>query len=287
MSESRPTGWEGADRWFSSGGDSGGGGDPVEPPPTPSCEVCGAELEADQTYCLECGSPTPLAPRLRRGGRTAAILAGAMIVLGLGAGALAYAVVSDDDGGDGPAGPSTSTDPAFTATVPTVPLPPETAPTTGSLPADTSFTTPTSPDFTTPGTLPTTGFDTVTGPTSVPATAPTTSKVPATTTAPTTTKAPPATTEKADGTSDWPIGTTAWTAILASTRNEADARSAKGRVSSDGDPAGVLYSSDFSDLRPGYWVVFSGTYDSRNTAIAQAVKLRPEFPTAYARRIEG
>ena len=42
---------------------------PEEAPPPVHCEVCGAELEHDQTYCLECGAPHPLAPRLRRGGR--------------------------------------------------------------------------------------------------------------------------------------------------------------------------------------------------------------------------
>jgi len=283
MSEKRPTGWEGADRWFASGdGGSGGEDGPAETPaPTPTCTVCGAELEADQTYCLECGSPTPLAPRLRRGGRTAAILAGAMVVLGLGAGALAYAVVNDDDGGaSSSTTPSSLTGAPLVPTGPeaTVPLP-ETAPTTGSLPADTSVTTPTTPVLTTPTAPgPTTGFDTVTGPASVPTTAPDT-------TGDVITK--PATESTAAGTSDWPAGTTAWTAILASTRSESDARSAKERVAKSGDPAGVLFSTDFTGLRPGYWVVFSGTYDSQEAANTQAVKLRPDFPSAYARRIEG
>lgn len=287
MSGARPTGWEGAERWFASGPGGEGESPPGEdaPPPPPACAVCGAELEPDQTYCLECGSPTPLAPRLRRSGRTAALLAGAMIVLGLGAGALAFAVVNDDDDEAGATVTTASSVPLVpTGTLPTTPLP-----ATGPLPADTSFTMPTAPGSTTPttpgltsGTSPsTTGFDTVTGPTGAPTTAPTTTSVP-------TTGSTPATTgEEADGSSDWPIGVTAWTAMLASTRSESDARAAKGRVSAGGDPAGVLFSSDFPDLSPGYWVVFSGRYGSRDSAIAQAVKLRPQFPTAYARRIEG
>jgi S-adenosylhomocysteine hydrolase len=53
--------------------------------------VCGCELDADQTYCLECGTATPLAPRLRRGvGGLAAVAAG-LIVLGAGSGGLAAA----------------------------------------------------------------------------------------------------------------------------------------------------------------------------------------------------
>ncbi len=75
--------------------------------------------------------------------------------------------------------------------------------------------------------------------------------------------------------------------MLAAVRSESDARSAKSRVAGGGNPAGVLFSSDHSGLRSGYWVVFSGIYDSRSTAIGQAAKLRPEFPSAYARRIEG
>jgi len=89
------------------------------------------------------------------------------------------------------------------------------------------------------------------------------------------------------GASDWPAGETAWTAILSSVRSESDARAAKGRVQGSGEPAGILFSTDFPGLRAGYWVVYSGMFDGRDEAVAQAVKLRPDFPGAYARRIEG
>ncbi len=49
----------------------------------------------------------------------------------------------------------------------------------------------------------------------------------------------------------------------------------------------MLFSSDFPDLRPGYYVVFSGQYDGRDAAVAQATKLRGQFPGAYARQISG
>jgi hypothetical protein len=236
--------------------------------------VCGAELEPDQTYCLECGSPTPLAPRLRRGGRTAALIAGAMIVLGVGAGALAYAVASDDD--DAVAATS---GPATTVTAPTAGATVAPPPTTGPLPPDTSATSPTSPATTptAPGGT-TTGFETVTGPTS---TAPTTTQ--GTGTEPTTETEP----STGTGSSDWPAGRTAWTAVLASVRSESAARAAKARLASSGEPAGVLYSSDFPGMRPGYWVVFSGTYASRAQARSQAGALSARFPGAYARRIRG
>ena len=70
-------------------------------------------------------------------------------------------------------------------------------------------------------------------------------------------------------------------------RSESDARAAKRSLIDQGEPAGVLPSDDFADLRPGYWVLFSGTYADRDAAIAQAASLRGEFPGAYARRIEG
>ena len=244
--------------------EGGAAPEPETPPPVPRCEVCGAELEHDQTYCLECGAPTPLAPRLRRGGRALALLAGAIVVLGVGAGALAYAVASDDDGSS-PAGSSatTATAPTGGATV----VPP---PVTGPLPPDTSVTSPTAPATTAPGTGTGTGFETVTGPT--------------TTAPPATETQPPG---SGGGSSDWPAGETAWTAILSSVRSESDARAAKSRLSSSGEPAGVLFSSDYPGLRPGYWVVFSGSYPSESAAEAQASALSGRFPGAYARRIEG
>lgn len=294
MTGERRTGWEGADRWFASdasGGAGDGGGQPPEPAeeptPQPRCEVCGSPLEPDQTYCLECGSPTPLAPRLHRGGRMAAILAGAMVVLGLGAGALAYAVVNDHGTTASTTGGATTV-----ATTTSTAVPP---PATGPLPPDTSVTTPTAPA--TSGSVgTTTGFDTVTGPTTAPSTTePSTTTTEPSTTQPSTTEpsttepstTEPSTTAPSTGASDWPTGTTAWTAVLSSLRSESAARAAKSKVRAAGEPAGVLFSSDHPGLRAGYWVVFSGTYSSQPPAAAQAQKLRPKFPGAYARRIQG
>jgi hypothetical protein len=209
-----------------------------------------------------------------------AALAGAVAILGLGAGALAYAVADDDDAGAA----GTGTTPTAPLIPGTVPLPPETAPTVGTLPPDTSFGTVPPPVTDIPPATQT-GFDTVTGPGTAPAT--TTDA----TTEPTTTEAPPPVTTddepSASGDSDWPAGTTAWTAILSSVRDEGDARAAKQTLIDEGEEAGVLPSDDFSDLRPGYWVLFSGTFSDRATAIAHASDLRGDFPGAYARRLVG
>jgi hypothetical protein len=200
-----------------------------------------------------------------------------MVVLGLGAGALAYAVVSDDDTAAAGTTTPTASLTAPTDTMPIVPLPPETGPLTGPLPPDTTFTEPTD---TSGGMIPDTGgFDTVTGPSPVP-----TVTMPDT---PTTDIAPPVDPTEPSSGGDWPAGQTAWTAILSSLGNEAAAIAAKSKLEGQGEPAGVLFSSDFADLQPGFWVVFSGTYSSRDPAIDQATRLRPQFPGAYAREISG
>jgi hypothetical protein len=130
----------------------------------------------------------------------------------------------------------------------------------------------------------TTGFDTVTGP----ATTPPATTAPSTTAPATTEPEPEPEPEPEGGASDWPDGRTAWTAVLASVRDESDARAAKSRLQAADEPAGVLFSSDFPGLRPGYWVVFSGVYDARQDAIAQASRLRsPAYSESYARRITG
>jgi hypothetical protein len=71
------------------------------------------------------------------------------------------------------------------------------------------------------------------------------------------------------GVGDWPGGT-GFTAILASVSTEAEARSIQSEATGRGLDAGVLYSSEFSSLRPGYWVVFSGDFPNADGAEARA-----------------
>ena len=56
--------------------------------------------------------------------------------------------------------------------------------------------------------------------------------------------------------------------MLASTTSRSEAEK-KARAASGGE-VGVLQSDDFSSLRKGYWVVFSGQYDSRSAAESAA-----------------
>jgi hypothetical protein len=48
----------------------------------------------------------------------------------------------------------------------------------------------------------------------------------------------------------------------------------------------VLFSSDYSSLRPGWWAVFSGVYDSDAEARAALPRAQSSgFPSAYPRRV--
>lgn len=260
--------------------------DPAPEPQAPtSCQVCGAELDPGQTYCLECGSPTPAAPRLRTGvGGLAAVAAG-LAVLGLGAGALAFVASDDGSGGAGTSVSQPATSPLITVPTASTPttltdssLPGDTVMTTPTVPMDTTFTT---PDVDTTGALPVDPTATVPDSGLVTETAPadggqTTSEFPS-----------DGGTSGGSGTGDWPAGTSGWTAIVASDTSESGARAAANRLEAQGQPGGVLFSSDHPPLRPGYWVAFSGTYTTRDEALAQARSLVASFPGAYPRRVDS
>lgn len=71
------------------------------------------------------------------------------------------------------------------------------------------------------------------------------------------------------GTDDWPGGS-GFTAILASLPSEAEATAVEAEATHRGLGAGILYSSNYSSLRPGYWVVFSGVFPNDDGAEARA-----------------
>jgi hypothetical protein len=74
--------------------------------------------------------------------------------------------------------------------------------------------------------------------------------------------------------------------MVSSTHSLEEAQGTRDEVqSSTGEPAGVLYSNDFEDLRPGYYVVFSGVFDTKGDAQAQAARLDDDYPGTYARRL--
>jgi hypothetical protein len=100
----------------------------------------------------------------------------------------------------------------------------------------------------------------------------------------TTTGAPP------NGRQAWPAGTSGWTIVLVSypkTTGRRAARETAAKAAKAGLPqVGVLDSSLYASLQPGYDVVFSGIYGSQaeaNAAVAAAHQAG--FGAAYSRQI--
>jgi hypothetical protein len=72
---------------------------------------------------------------------------------------------------------------------------------------------------------------------------------------------------------DWPGGS-GYTAMLGAFSSEWRARNFQSEALEKGLEAGVLYSSNFSSLRPGYWVVFSGDFAGSDEAAGRAGEAR-------------
>jgi hypothetical protein len=252
------------------------GGPTAEPDePERRCPRCGAPHERNQEYCLECGLRLVPLPafyrRLEVWSRDspvwlwAALLALLAVALVAGAIVAAAAAGDDDEEGSGASIPVVTTDPTTTDTIGVITDP-------GTITLDTTTTgpvttTPTTDPFTTT-ILPTTStFTTTTLPT---------------TTSPTTTGP--------GGTISWPAGEDGWTVILKSVptsdgRREANA-AAQDALDSGLPEVGVLDSSNFSSLNPGYYATFTGVYDTRNEAVNALPRARNSgFPLAYAREV--
>ena len=228
------------------------------PPVPPECPRCGATRGPDQEYCLECGQ------RLRSAGGVFVRLAGAwqrrfswypgdwiwpvllFLVIAV-AGATAAIVLAD-------AGAENTT---LVATQGGVPHSPTTAPETATV------------------ALPTVPAGTPSGAPSTPTAPP-----PATTTAP-----------RPGALTPWPAGQSGYTVVLESIPASPDGRAlalerARSASRAGLPQVGVLDSSRYSSLHPGYSVVFSGIYDSREEADrALAAANAKGFSAAYVRQI--
>jgi hypothetical protein len=116
---------------------------------------------------------------------------------------------------------------------------------------------------------------------------PTTAQAPTvpTTTTPTRTR-PPAQRRRLI---EWPRGRSGWTLVLASlpTSSKREAALAKARQAlGAGLPqVGVLESSRYSSLHPGYFVVFTGIYASEAEATSALARARRVVRTAAVRRV--
>lgn len=89
---------------------------------------------------------------------------------------------------------------------------------------------------------------------------------------------------------EWPQGRNGWTLVLLSLPTSAGRPQAVGRareaIRSGLDEVGVLDSSEYASLHPGYYVVFSGVYPTigaAQDAVSEAAEAG--FENAYARRV--
>ena len=109
----------------------------------------------------------------------------------------------------------------------------------------------------------------------------------AATTAPTTTAAPPRPANPAA--IAWPRDRRGWTIVLLSLpqTNGRDAAAAQAKKARDGGlrRVGILDSSRYASLHPGYYVVFQGVYGDEAEASSALQRARTVFPSAYQREI--
>jgi hypothetical protein len=228
------------------------------PPDTPRCPRCGAPHGPDQEYCLECGYR--LQPARGAFGRLSSASQERFgwypgdwvwpVLLGFliaVAGATAAIILADAGAENSP----------IVATQGGTAHAPTTAPPTATV------------------ALPTVPSGTPSGAPSTPSTPP-----PARTTAP-----------RPGVLTPWPAGQNGFTVVIESVPAGGSGRAlavARARAASTaGLPSvGVLDSSRFSSLHPGYYVVFSGVYDSDPQAErARAAASAKGFQAAYVREI--
>lgn len=90
----------------------------------------------------------------------------------------------------------------------------------------------------------------------------------------------------------WPMSKDGFTVVLKSVptsngRSQAEAAADKARTNGLSQ-VGILNSSDFSSLNPGYYVTFTGIYDTESQANAALPNARSKgFPTAYVREVSN
>ena len=216
------------------------------------CPRCGADAQPGQEYCLECGgrlAQQPDGPVARASTSVAERhdWAGTWLVPALLG--LVIAVL-----GTG-AAIAISGDGEEQSAIPTA--------TGGSLTATGGTPTLTAPEPTTP----------------------TETTAPSTTTPATTAPPPPAN----PAAITWPRDRRGWTIVLLSLpqTNGRDAAAAQAKKARDGGlrRVGILDSSRYASLHPGYYVIFQGVYADEAEASSALQRARSVFPSAYQREI--
>ena len=233
--------------------------------PARHCPRCGAGLRPDQDWCLSCGAAVTTEIRRPRGWRLPLALVSTVALLALAAVVIAFIGVADDREVVAQATPTPSPTATPAPTVTPTPSPGVTVTPTPT-PATGAGATPAAPGFEDDGTAGGVDGGTESGVDDG-------------------TDTDPGTT--GDGTYEsWPAGEAAWTVILYSglTREAAEERADE--IEGAGTSVGILESDDFSTLNAGYWVVFSGQYDTREAAQSSADSLSSTADDAYARYVD-
>jgi septal ring-binding cell division protein DamX len=225
---------------------------PPDHPTGRQCPRCGAAMTDEQEWCLACGAAVGTRVVAAPGWRAPIAIAGVIVVIAAIAVAVAIIQLADDTG------QVAQNPPAASPTPPAAATPAPSATPDAGLTPDPSM--PEASGQSTPE--------------------PTTTPEPSTTPEATTTPD-----SSGSATAEWPSGKSGWTVVLASDPSESEAQDAADKFAGDGiSGVGVLHSNDFSSLKPGYWVVFSGQYDSQSAASDALDGI--DAKDAYIRRIE-
>jgi hypothetical protein len=212
------------------------------------CPRCSSAFDAGQEYCLECGLRLP--PTLAGETRRAASFAEPRATATWLAPALVGLVLAVLGTG---AAIAISSNGETEAVVPVA--------TGGSLTAPPSTPTLTAPE-------PTTGTSNALPPTAAAAPPP-----------------PP----RNPRTISWPRGRRGWTIVLISVAQNAGRPAAVAKAEEARERGlrrvGILDSSRFASLHPGYYVVFQGVFESEADAASSLQRARSVFPAAYQRAI--
>jgi hypothetical protein len=224
---------------------------PPDQPTGRQCPRCGAPMTDEQEWCLACGAAVGTRVVAAPGWRTPLIVGGLIALLAAIAVAVAIIQLADDTDRVAQNPPAASPTPAAATPAPS---------------ADPGAATTPDP--------------------SIPEASGQTTPEPATTPEPTTTPEPSGEGDNAaTASAEWPAGKSGWTVVLSSETSESKAKDAADTFAGEGiSGVGVLRSDDFSSLKPGFWVVFSGQYDSQSQASDALDGI--DAKDAYIRRIE-
>jgi len=237
--------------------------DPLETPAAETaaadaCPRCGAALRPDQEWCLNCGAAARTRVAAPAGWRAPLAIVGAVLAVALVGLVVAFLAVSDDSdeltriAQQPTAQPNPAPSPAPPAPTPAPPpaASPSPVPTVTPAPGEEGGADPNGPLPSASGAGDPSGGSTAGG-----------------------------------AIASWPEGEDAFTVVLLSSPSRSGARKRAQELASGGTEVGLLDSDDFSSLRGGYWVVFSGRYESREEGEQAAESLQDAAPGAYVRKV--